>query len=81
MSNEKLIKDIRNSACSCDVMVGWTCNFCRIELPKLRETLKNGKELLSVAQEIYHARGIGQHMHGKLGKILRRIENEVQEAS
>ncbi len=42
MSNEQLLKDVRNEACSCDLMIGRTCNFCRFQMPKLRKALKVG---------------------------------------
>jgi len=44
MSNERLLQEVRNEACSCDMMMGWTCSFCRITLPKLRKALNIGRK-------------------------------------
>lgn len=43
MANEELFKAICNEACSCDMMIGWTCNFCRELKFKLEKALR--KEL------------------------------------
>jgi hypothetical protein len=39
MSNEELLHQVINYACSCEPMAGWTCNFCGSVLPKLRKAL------------------------------------------
>lgn len=39
MTNEKLIAEVKDAACSCEPMAGWTCSFCRETLPKLRQAL------------------------------------------
>jgi len=42
VSNKQLLQDVLNQACSCDMMIGWTCLFCQKTLPKLRKALKVG---------------------------------------
>ena len=40
MTNEKLLQEVREAACSCEPMLGHTCYFCKYILPKLRTALK-----------------------------------------
>lgn len=39
MGNEKLLRQVKAAACSCDPMLGWTCRFCQELLPELRKAL------------------------------------------
>jgi hypothetical protein len=39
MNNETLLRRVKEAACSCDPMLGWTCSFCQELLPELRKAL------------------------------------------
>ena len=39
MTNEELLRRVKKEACSCDPMNGWSCDFCKHTLPKLRKVL------------------------------------------
>lgn len=43
MSNQKLLNEVKDAACSCDPMSGWVCVFCTETLPKLRRALTQGR--------------------------------------
>lgn len=39
MNKEKLLQEVRSYACSCDLMIGWSCSFCKKLLPELRTAM------------------------------------------
>jgi hypothetical protein len=41
--NTKLLWEVRDAACNCDAMLGWTCSFCKRTLPKLERALSSSK--------------------------------------
>ncbi len=39
MTNKELLRKVKDEACSCDMMVGYSCYFCKELKPKLEKAV------------------------------------------
>lgn len=53
---QEIMEEVRNAACSCDAMYGYTCKFCHITLPKLRKVLE--EKVRVSTKSPYEPRGV-----------------------